>query len=327
MTVNKIKRCVSLYSFQEEYFLRKMTLEDMLVTCQELGIPGVEIIGEQMITGYPRISSSFFDQWHSWLEKYGLTPVCLDQFIFPQIYKNRLMTEDEMVASILEDIRVAKRLGVKLIRVQHSVTSRILERTVAEAEKAGISLDVEIHAPSTLESPFEQELVRTFERVDSPYLGFVLDLGIFTRRLGRIMTDRWMRMGMKPAVAKVIAECYDNRQMDKLEDDIRALNGTQDDLDATFLVKHLVNSDPRHILPYMKYIHHIHAKFSEMTDEGRDYSIPYEEIIPILVEGGFSGYLSSEYEGGWFIQDAFVVDGVEQVRRHQRMLKQLLGEA
>ena len=61
----------------------------------------------------------------------------------------------------------------------------------------------------------------------------------------------------------------------------------------------------------------LHAKFYEMTDEGNEYSIPYEEILPILAEGGFSGYLSSEYEGQRHIQDAFDVDSVEQVRRQQ----------
>ena len=34
---HSIKRGVSLYSFQEEYFLRKMTLEDCIAKCGDLG--------------------------------------------------------------------------------------------------------------------------------------------------------------------------------------------------------------------------------------------------------------------------------------------------
>ena len=45
------------------------------------------------------------------------------------------------------------------------------------------------------------------------------------------------------------------------------------------------------------------------------------------IEGGYDGYLSSEYEGNRHIQDAFEVDSVEQVRRQQEMFKRLLGEA
>ena len=77
----------------------------------------------------------------------------------------------------------------------------------------------------------------------------------------------------------------------------------------------------------MPRIFHIHAKFYEMLPEYTEYSIPYEDIVPVLIEGGFQGYLSSEYEGNRHIQDAFEVDSVEQVRRQQEMFKRLLGEA
>ena len=46
----------------------------------------------------------------------------------------------------------------------------------------------------------------------------------------------------------------------------------------------------------------------------------------MLIEGGYSGYLSSEYEGNRHIQDVSPVDSVEQVRRQQVMFKRLLGE-
>ena len=46
----------------------------------------------------------------------------------------------------------------------------------------------------------------------------------------------------------------------------------------------------------------------------------------MLVEGGYDGYINSEYEGQRWIQDAFEVDSTEQLRRHHVMLKRLLGE-
>ena len=44
----QIKRGVSLYSFQEEYFLRKLTLEDCIAKAASFGAYGIEIIGEQI---------------------------------------------------------------------------------------------------------------------------------------------------------------------------------------------------------------------------------------------------------------------------------------
>ena len=89
---------------------------------------------------------------------------------------------------------------------------------------------------------------------------------------------------------------------------------------------HFIYRDPAEMLPHMDLIGHIQAKFYEMTPEGIEYSIPYDEIVPVLIEGGFDGYLSSEYEGNRHIEDAFEVDSVEQVRRQHAMFGRLLGE-
>jgi hypothetical protein len=77
----------------------------------------------------------------------------------------------------------------------------------------------------------------------------------------------------------------------------------------------------------MPYILHCHGKFWEMLPEYREYSIPYEEIVPVLIKGGYNGYIDSEYEGALWTADAGEVESIEQVRRQQVMLKRLLGEA
>ena len=89
---------------------------------------------------------------------------------------------------------------------------------------------------------------------------------------------------------------------------------------------HYIWSEPKAMLDHMPLIGHIQAKFYEMTDDEVEYSIPYDEIVPLLIEGGFDGYLSSEYEGNRHIQDAFPVDSVEQVRRQHAMFGRLLGD-
>jgi len=63
-----------------------------------------------------------------------------------------------------------------------------------------------------------------------------------------------------------------------------------------------------------------------MTEELREYSIPYEEVIPVLIQGGYDGYIDSDYEGQRHTQDAIETDSCEQVRRHHVMLRGLFGE-
>ncbi len=334
---HSIKRGVSLYSFQEEYYLRKMTLEDIIAATDKLDIPGIEIIPDQMIPGYPNITESFFKTWHGWMEKYGRTPVCIDMFLDWNKFKGRTMTFDERVESVTRDILNANKLGCTVIRVIHDVQPEILEKLAPTAEKYNVKLALEIHAPSYYDSPFEQQLIQLFQRVQSPYLCFTLDLGVFCKRLPRVASERFVRDGMKGSIANYLVEAYNDgtlpvshelgQRNDELADKVRQMGGTENDVYLAYMGTHMIYADPRKMLDYIPYTSHIHGKFYEMLPDYTEYSIPYEEIVPILIEGGYNGYIDSEYEGNRWIQDAFEVDSGEQVRRHQVMLKRLLGEA
>jgi sugar phosphate isomerase/epimerase len=327
-----IKRSVSLYSFQEEYFHHRMTLEEIIATVAKLGISGVEILGDQMIRGYPNIPDEFIQSWHSWMDKYSVTPVCLDNFLDWNKYKGRVMTVEEQVNSMTLDIVNADKLGIPIIRVIHDVKPIILEKLAPAAEKYKVKLALEIHAPSDMDTPFEQELYEMFRRVQSPYLGFAVDFSLYTKRLPRVVSDRYKREGMKPEIIDYLVTSYNNGTLHAadakpLPQVIMEMGGREVDIMWAFMGTHMISSDPRKMLDYMPYIYHIHGKFWEMLPDNTEFSIPYNEIIPVLVEGGYSGYISSEYEGNRWLHDALPVDSTEQVHRHQLMLKNLLKEA
>ena len=77
----------------------------------------------------------------------------------------------------------------------------------------------------------------------------------------------------------------------------------------------------------------VHGKFYNMSpvpgrpDQFHDIAIDYESGIAALQQGGFEGYINSEYEGQRYFQDRWredMMDEVEQVRRHQSMLRRLI---
>ncbi len=328
MVKNDIKRGVSLYSFQEEYFLRTMNLEDILAKVAELGIQGVEIIGDQMIPGYPDVSDAWYDQWHKLLDEHKLTPTCLDMFLDWNKYKGRVMTDDEKAQSLLTDIQAANKLGCTVIRVITGTEPKILERLAPQAEQYNVRLGIEIHSPFHFDHEYEQSMLAMYERVKSPFLGFIPDMGIFVKRFPRVISERWVRDGMKPEIAHFVTQVYDTKTgLETMDETILKMGGTQKDVVKAGTIRHFINKDPRRMLDFMPYILHIHAKFYEMLPDYTEYSIPYEDVVPVLIEGGYSGYLSSEYEGNRHIQDAFPVDSTEQVRRQQVMFRKLLGEA
>src|ERR1700730_16890180 len=125
-----IKRGVSLYSFQEEYFLRKMTLEDCVATCARMGAYGIESLAEQMMPGFPNLPDSFYEKWHGWMEKYGTVSPCHDSFLDTQRYKGRLLSDDEVVQDIERDLRHAARIGAKVMRLTVFVKPEWLESAI-----------------------------------------------------------------------------------------------------------------------------------------------------------------------------------------------------
>ncbi len=324
---NPIKRGVSLYSFQEEYFLRKMTLEDCIAACAKMGANGIETIAEQMMPGFPHLSDAFYDQWHGWMDKYGVTPTCHDMFLDIKKFKGRLMTDEEMLESVIRDLKHANRLGCTVIRVIVNTPPHIMEKSAPYAEQYNVRMGIEIHAPYHFDHEWIQRHFEVMERVGSPYLGFVPDMGHIEKRYPRVRSDRYIRRGANPEIIKYISAAHERHEdLEKLTEDVKGMGGKELELAMVGDLKHMVFADPRRMLDYMPRIFHIHAKFYEMLPEYTEYSIPYEEIIPVLIEGGYQGYLSSEYEGNRHIQDAFEVDSVEQVRRQQEMFKRLLGE-
>ena len=51
--MSKIKRGVSLYSFQEEMFLGQMSVEDCVSFAASIGATGIEVLPEQNMPSFP----------------------------------------------------------------------------------------------------------------------------------------------------------------------------------------------------------------------------------------------------------------------------------
>ncbi len=67
-----------------------------------------------------------------------------------------------------------------------------------------------------------------------------------------------------------------------------------------------------------KYVVFIQAKFHNINDELHDEHIPWEPVIAVLKQAGYTGYLSSEYEGA---RDPW--RSLEQVRRQHALIRKL----
>lgn len=119
----KIKRGVSLYSFQNETYLGKMSLDQAIGHCAAFGARGIEVVGEQTFAGWPEcgMPEAAIADWHRLMQRHDTVPVCHDFMLDYKRYKDRPMPFDEQVRSVQNDIDFAARLGMRFIRSLVSV--------------------------------------------------------------------------------------------------------------------------------------------------------------------------------------------------------------
>jgi Xylose isomerase-like TIM barrel len=322
-----LRRAVSLYSYQEEFFLKKMNLEDCIAAAASTGATGIEIVGEQSIRGCPKLpSDAFVDQWFGWMDKYGVTPVAHDMFMDYTKKKGHYWTDNEAVESFKQDIRFAHKLGFKVIRVIVNVTPEIMEKIIPFAEDHDVKLGIEVHSPWHINSAWMYRHWEVMERTGTKHFGFIPDMGAFTKRLARVQVERLIRQGADPKIAEFVCEQHEKGVMaEYIIAKVAQMTNKRIDMAVAELSRHNIMVNPISLLQHSDRIIHIHGKFYEMLEDYTEYSIPYKEVIDVLKKGNVNCYISSEYEGNRHIQDVYEVDSVEQVRRHQEMLKRLIA--
>ncbi len=327
--ISKIKRGVSLYSFQEEMFLGQMSVEDCVAFAASIGARGIEILPEQNMPNFPDIDDREVGWWLELMAKHGTQLTCNDMFLDTKRRKDRLMTDEEQVESIRRDLVLCNRLGIRNMRVLVFVRPDILERCVPYAEDLDVHMGVEVHAPWHMEHAWILRTVEVADRLGTKHLGLLPDMGIFMKHFPPVYRDRFIRQGARPEVAQFIIDQHEQKIMAEYTIYEVAVNmkGNPAEVRMAELLRHQPYANPKRIRDYIPYFRHIQAKFYEMTEDCRDPSHAYDEVIRELVAGGWDGYLSSEYEGNRWIQDVQPVDSREQVRRQHVMFERLIAQA
>jgi sugar phosphate isomerase/epimerase len=325
----RVKRGVTFYCYQDEYKLGEMTLEDCVAAVADLGADGIEIVAEESVPDFPRPSEQFIENWHSLMAKYSTKPVYYDAFLEMKLRRDQPLTMEESVNMVVRDMKLAKSLGFKNLRGLRATPPEVMERSLPYLEQYDMTLAVEIHSPASLKEGFVDPYIDLIRRTKTKRLGLVTDLSLFAKKTPRIQQEWFLRNGARPSVVEYVAKSYeDNVPAAKTLERVMKMSPGKMDLKwASDAYNHgPVTNEPKDILLLMPYTMHVHAKFYEVTEDYKDVNIPYDEIIPLILQSGYTGYLSSEYEGQRYIDDAAHPESVEQVRRQHVLLRRLLGE-
>lgn len=284
---------VSLYSFMGDYGT-VLDLETALAGIADIGATGVEILGEGHVPNYPDPSQEWVEDWFRLLEKYGLEPTNYGSWIDTRLHSSgpnaRDMSVEEGAAALQRDLRLAKRLGFRFVRpkigvvssdlIPHPIWTEVVERSLALAAELDVVICPEIHAPTPIRHEVVEEYIEFIRRTGTRHFGLLIDTGIFQDR--PIALKPGELPGRRPAFMDGIAV------------------------------------DPADFADVADHVVFIQAKFHDIDENLEDQQIPWEPVLRAIKDAGYTGYLSSEYEG-----EREPWRSIEQVRRQHSLMRQI----
>lgn len=326
--MGNVKLGATLFCYGTEYARYQYDFEECVKQAALAGATGYEIVGTQMIPSYPNVSDEFLGMVEDLKKKYGIGPVGYGANNDKGMRPDRNLTDDEMLADAIIDLKAANKLGCKVMRVQYMMSPEAFRRLAPYAELFDVRCGIEIHNPETPGSPTMQAYLKVIKETGSKYLGFVPDFGFLSVAPNK---PHWMK-ALKAGVKEEHLEMAAQMRRDGVPQEEAAKKlmeaGANPAIMATLAGMYgFVQFHDRKDLPALMqefkdiipYSFEMHGKFHYLSEDCVEPSIPYEDILPVLRDSGFDGYLICEYE------DELYCGGYEYTRRQLAMEKRILG--
>lgn len=324
----RFKLGTTLFSYMNEYWSRQLSLEQIIARVAELNLgPGLELVGFSHIRGFPHVGDRFAAEFRELVARYRLEPSCLSLNADVSIRRGGTMTDEETAEYFVPQIRAAAKLGFPVAKTQLAAAPRVVELLLPIAEELGVKVGPELHAPWTVDSPTVSAYREMYERLRSPLLGFVPDFGSSARSLPPGYVDYLLSKGIPMDVLDIAAEIWKGpgsaQARQQAFQQRVARTGADPALVSSVGVVFAMMSpqDPRAWLEIMPQIIHVHCKFYGIDASGHEPAIAYERLLPLFVEGGYRGYMASEWEGHLWSRGS----GFDEVGKFHAMAQRILA--
>lgn len=326
--MSNIKLGATLFCYGTEYARFEYDFEACVREAYLAGAAGYEIVGTQMIPAYPNVSDEFLGLIQRLKAKYGIGPVGYGANNDKGMMHDRNLTDDEMLADAIIDLKTAHKLGCKVMRAQYMLSPTAFERLAPYAELFGIKVGIEIHNPEAPLSPLMASYLDVIRKTGSKYLGFIPDFGCFAIAPNKAHWIKALKAGVEEKHLQMAADMrYKGVPLEEAREKLMGLGAHPAISTALQGMYGFVQFKSKDELPrlleelkeILPYCFEFHGKFHYLDDDLVEPSIPYPEILAVIKDSDFDGYLICEYE------DELYCGGTEFTKRQILMEKQLLG--
>jgi len=268
-----------------------MTLEDVMMDMYDMGASGIEILANGHIDGYPLLTDEWLEKWTALTEKYNIVPAEYGHWIEARMYQNKPDDQEEVFAILKRDLEHAGKLKFPVLRTKLPVTDETL-----------------------LPVPYWRELIkRALPIAEENNVIMCPEIHLPTRLKSKMLDDYVEFIEKEKTKNFGINIDFGTFQNNFSNMKFRMPGLPEDGSPGSY---------PEDMIPLLPYVHCCHAKFNYMDENFNETTIPYPEILTILKDHNWDGYMVSEYEGEHKTEPGFVS---EQLRRQHIMMKNILG--
>lgn len=326
-----IRLGTTLFSYTTEFYLRKFSFEQLIeeVARRRQG-PGLEVVGFQSFRDFPEVGEETAAKFKSVVGRTGLELSCLGLNADTQLRPDYVRSYEERLEFHERQLRSAAKLGFPVVRYQYAAGPDVIRALAPLAQDLNVKLGLEIHAPHTVHHPDVMAFREMYAQVNSPYLGFIPDFGASARAVPEMYIKYYRDSGVPENAIQAALELW-AEESDPWQKRPRFLAWAEKAgieqskaLEVNIFFGLFSRQPHRNWLEIMPQVVHVHGKFYDVDETtGEDGAIDYANLIKVFIEGGYRGYITSEWEGHQVCDDS----AFPYVARHHEMLKKLLAPA
>jgi sugar phosphate isomerase/epimerase len=239
---------------------------------------------------------------------------------------DRRRSDDERLAFLLPQLRVAAALGARGIRLPLGQAGRaLLERLLPALHELDLVLFEEAQGQESPANPSAARAYETIFAIDDPHLRLLLDSSMLMPALPVTYLERMAAAGLDTGLlARVRDEWLDPATLEAVMTTLRS-GGVPPEVHTLFmnLLVRFGRTSIDELTPILPLIGGVHLKFWDLDDADRRVSRPIAELGAALASTGFAGTLCSEWGGHEWLDD----DPLEMTRAHLALAHTALAGA
>jgi sugar phosphate isomerase/epimerase len=258
-------------------------------------------------------------------KKYDVEPFSYGGYVDVGKYSDHDMSDQEIISEITFDLMTAHRLGCKYIR-GFGIPDHLVKDAARFAEFYNVKIAFEVHVLSRPSDPEIQEFLRQIKELGSSHAGFVPDFGCYIVRPNPLVIERYIGLGADKELLNFIVENrYNGYTEESMWQKVQEMGGTEAERLAISELFGFLSFAPEADLEGFKTLlpnsFYFHGKFYHIGEDCVETTIPYEDLLELIVASGFEGVIMTEYEGHCF----YLNDAEEQIERHLQMERNILN--